>query len=103
MIGGTEDHVHVLTRIPGDLSVADCVRVMKANSSKWVKQKWPERNFFGWQAGYSAFSVSESNRAAVIRYIQNQIAHHAKRSFQDEFVALLRKHGVEFDERYIWK
>ena len=94
--------VHVLMQAPADLAVADCLRVLKTNSSRWVKGKWPERRSFGWQSGYGAFSVSESNRANVIRYIQGQEQHHCQVSFQDEFLGLLRKHGVEFDERYIW-
>ncbi len=102
-IGGTTDHVHVLTRLPADLAVADCLRILKTNSSRWVKKKWPERRSFGWQGGYGAFSVSESSRSKVIRYIQEQARHHRKISFQDEFLAMLRKHGVEFDERYIWR
>ncbi len=102
IIGGTADHVHVLMQAPADLAVADCLRVLKTNSSRWVKGKWPERRSFGWQSGYGAFSVSESNRANVIRYIQGQEQHHCRVSFQDEFLGLLRKHGVEFDERYIW-
>jgi hypothetical protein len=68
-----------------------------------VKERWPERRSFGWQGGYGAFSVSESSRANVIRYIQGQARHHLKISFQDEFLALLRKHGVAFDERYLWR
>jgi putative transposase len=103
VIGGTEDHVHLMTKLPADLAIADCLRVLKANSSRWVKEKWPERCSFAWQAGYGAFSVSESSRANVIRYIQEQERHHRKISFQDEFLALLRKHGVQFDERYIWQ
>ncbi len=103
MIGGTADHVHLLTRLPADLAVADCLRVVKANSSRWVKEKWPERRTFAWQGGYGAFSVSESRRAAVIRYIQDQARHHQRISFQDEFLALLKNHGVEFDERYVWR
>ena len=102
-IGGTTDHVHLLTRLPADLAVADCLRLLKTNSSRWVKEKWPERRSFGWQGGYGAFSVSESNRANVIRYIEGQARHHLRISFQDEFLGLLRKHGVEFDERYIWR
>jgi REP element-mobilizing transposase RayT len=102
-IGGTRDHVHLLTSLPADLAVADCLRVVKTNSSRWVKEKWPERRSFGWQGGYAAFSVSESNRANVIRYIQGQAQHHLRISFQDEFLGLLRKHGVEFDEQYIWR
>ena len=101
-IGGTEDHVHMLTRLPADLAVADCLRVVKTNSSRWVKERWPERRLFAWQGGYGAFSVSESNRVAVIRYIQDQVRHHQRVSYQNEFVALLQRHDVEFDERYIW-
>ncbi len=103
VIGGTTDHVHLLTRLPADLAVADCLRVLKTNSSRWVKERWPERRSFGWQGGYGAFSVSESSRANVIRYIQGQAQHHLLISFQDEFIALLRKHGVAFDEQYLWR
>ena len=103
VIGGTADHVHLLTRLPADQSVADCLRVVKTNSSRWAKVRWPQRRPFAWQGGYGAFSVSESKRAAVIRYIQDQEKHHLRISFQEEFLRLLRNHGVEFDERYIWQ
>ena len=103
MVGGTEDHVHMLLHLPCDLSVADCLRVAKTNSSRWIHERWPDRRKFAWQTGYAAFSVSESNRDAVVRYIQEQEKHHRKMSFQDELRALMRKHGIEFDERYIWK
>jgi len=103
VIGGTSDHVHLLTRVPADMTVADCMRVVKANSSRWLKQRWPERRTFAWQGGYGAFSVSESNRGAVIRYIEDQVQHHRRISFQDEYLALLKRHGVDFDERYIWR
>ena len=102
-IGGTSDHVHLLMRLPADLSVADCLCVVKSNSSRWIKERWPERRLFSWQGGYGAFTVSESNRGAVIQYIQNQEQHHRRISFQEEFLALLKKHGVEFDERYVWR
>jgi len=102
-IGGTADHVHILTRLPADLAVADCLRVAKTNSSRWLKQRWPARRFFAWQGGYGAFSVSESRREAVIRYIGDQARHHRRLSFQEEFLALLKNHGVEFDEGYLWK
>jgi len=101
MVNGTDDHVHALLVVPGNLAVAECVRLLKTNTSRWVHEKWPERKF-AWQTGYGAFSVSESNRGQVIRYIQDQEKHHRKISFQDEFRAFLRKQGIAFDERYIW-
>jgi putative transposase len=102
-IGGTADHVHLLTRMPANLALADCLRVVKTNSSRWVKERWPQQRKFAWQGGYGAFSVSESRRAVVIRYIRDQAQHHRRISFQDEFLALLKNHRVEFDERYIWQ
>jgi putative transposase len=103
VVGGTADHVHLLARLPTDLAVADCLRVVKANSSRWAKERWAGRRVFAWQRGYGAFSVSESRRGAVIRYIQDQEQHHRRISFQEEFLKLLTNHGVEFDERYIWQ
>jgi REP element-mobilizing transposase RayT len=102
-IGGTADHVHLLIRLPADLALADCLRIVKTNSSRWVKERWPQQRKFAWQGGYGAFSVSESRRAAVIRYIRDQAQHHRRISFQDEFLALLKNHRVEFDERYVWQ
>ena len=102
-IGGTTDHVHMLACIPADLAIADCLRVVKANSSHWLKEKWPERRTFAWQRGYGAFSVSESNRTAVIHYIQDQARHHLRISFRDELVALLKKHSIDFEEQYLWR
>jgi hypothetical protein len=77
------------------------LRVLKTNSSRWAKEQG--RRSFAWQRGYGAFTVSESRRAAVIRYIQDQEKHHRRISFQEEFLKLLANHGVEFDERYIWQ
>ena len=102
-VGGTADHVHMLIRLPANLALADCLRILKANSSRWVKQRWSQQRKFAWQGGYGAFSVSESRRADVIRYIRDQPQHHRRISFQDEFLALLKNHRVEFDERYIWQ
>jgi REP element-mobilizing transposase RayT len=102
-IGGVADHVHLLTRLPANLALADCLRIVKTNSSRWVKERWAQQRKFAWQGGYGAFSVSESRRAAVIRYIVNQEQHHRRISFQNEFLALLKSHHVEFDERYIWQ
>ena len=102
-VGGTADHVHLLMRLPANLAVAECLRVAKTNSSRWVGERWPQERKFAWQGGYGAFSVSESRRAAVIRYIRDQAQHHRRISFQDEFLALLKNHRVEFDERHIWQ
>lgn len=102
IINGTADHVHVLTRVPTDHSAAEMARIVKANSSKWVHEKWPDHQDFAWQTGYGAFSVSASNADAVSKYIAEQEEHHARRSFQEEFVALLKKNGISYDERYIW-
>lgn len=79
------------------------MRVIKTNSSRWVHAQWPSRALFGWQTGYGAFSVSQSNVSEVVRYIAGQEEHHRKVSFQDELVTYLRKHGIEYDERYIWE
>jgi REP element-mobilizing transposase RayT len=103
IVGGATDHVHLLARLPADLAVSDCLRMLKTNSSRWAKQRWPQRRSFAWQGGYGAFSVSESKRGAVIRYIQDQEQHHRRISFQEELLKLLKNHGVEFDERYIWQ
>jgi putative transposase len=101
IINGTVDHVHILAGLPPTLSTAEVLRVIKTNSSRWVRQR--KARIFRWQAGYGAFSVSESKAAEVIRYIANQEQHHRKRTFQEEFLAFLKKHNIECDERYIWE
>jgi len=93
-IGGVEDHVHILTKLQPTISVSDFMEKLKANTSKWAKSA---RRGFGWQEGYSAFTVSESQVGRVTRYIQNQRAHHAGTSFRDELIALLEAHGVKYD------
>jgi len=102
-VGGIEDHVHLLLRLPAELGISECLRVIKTNSSRWLHQKWPTQRRFAWQIGYGAFTVSASSQAAVVRYIQNQEQHHRKISFRDEFIAFLRKQSIEFDEQYLWK
>jgi len=101
IINGTADHVHMLVRIRPAQSAAEIARVVKANSSKWVRTKW--RSEFAWQTGYGVFSVSESNVAAVAKYIARQEEHHKKQSFQEELLAFFKKNNVAYDERYIWE
>ena len=100
IVNGTCDHVHMLMRIRPVHSVAEITRIVKANSSGWIRKKGHKE--FAWQAGYGVFSVSESNVPAVAKYIAGQEEHHRKRSFQEEFVAFLKKNKVAYDERYIW-
>ncbi len=100
IVNGTCDHVHMLIRIRPAQSIAEIARIVKTNSSGWIRKKGHEE--FAWQAGYGVFSVSESNIPAVSRYIATQEEHHKKHSFQEEFVAFLKKNNVAYDERYIW-
>jgi REP element-mobilizing transposase RayT len=100
-INGTTDHVHLLISLPPVVSISEALRFIKSNSSGWVHDKWPRRSF-AWQLGYGAFSVSKSNAPEVLTYIGNQEQHHRKRTFKDEFIDLLRKHEIDYDDRYIW-
>lgn len=97
--GGTAD---LLTSIPATRAVADTMRQVKANSSKWIHETFAEMATFGWQNGYGAFAVSFSQIGEVQRYIAGQERHHQHLSFQDEFVEFLRRHEIAYDERYIW-
>jgi REP element-mobilizing transposase RayT len=102
IINGTADHVHILARLRQDRALSDVLRDLKANSSEWIHKEFPALRSFAWQAGYGAFSVSLSQVPNVRPYIANQEEHHRRVPFQEEFVALLRPHGIEFDERYMW-
>jgi len=101
-IGGIEDHVHLYLRWRPDESVSALMRTVKARSSKWVHDIFPALGSFAWQEGYSVFSVSKSQEEAVKRYIEGQAAHHKKEDFRCEILRMLRAHGVEFDERYVF-
>src|SRR5882672_7030784 len=101
-IGGVEDHVHLLLSLPATLSVAKALQLIKGGSSKWVHETFPEHHSFGWQEEYGAFSVSASRMESIVQYIKTQAEHHRKMTFQEEFVALLKKHRLEYDERYLW-
>jgi putative transposase len=102
-IGGMPDHVHILARLSPTLAVADVVRDIKANSSKWMNEQPGITQTFEWQKGYGAFSVSYSQIAVVEQYIQNQEEHHRTRSFQDEYIDFLKRHGVEFRLEYLFE
>jgi REP-associated tyrosine transposase len=98
-IGGMDDHLHGLIQVPSSRALADVIMKIKCNSSRWASEQGRK---FAWQKGYGAFSVSASNLPAVIRYIQNQGSYHKKMNFQREFIAMLKKHGVEYDPRYVF-
>jgi putative transposase len=95
-IGGMEDHAHMLIQLPSTLSLSDAILEIKTSSSRWMGKN------FSWQRGFGAFSVSASNVNRVVQYIRTQEAHHRRMSFDDEFIALLKKHGMEFDARYVF-
>jgi len=97
-IGGHVDHVHCLIRRPPTIAEAEMVSKLKANSSRWLRQKDSDlKRLFSWQRGYGAFSVSESNTEAVARYIRNQAEHHRKVSFQEELRRIFERHGLSED------
>ena len=98
-IGGMEDHIHLLLQFPATVAIADSIKTIKASSSGWMSD---EIGKFAWQQGYGSFGVSRSNIAAVVRYIKNQEQHHRKRTFEEEFIALLKKHGMEYDPKYVF-
>ena len=102
LVSGPRDHVHMLFAQPRTFSLADVMEKVKAHSSSWVKDRWPEQRGFGGQVGYAAFSVSKSHVEQVKRYIRNQEEHHRKISFLEEVVAFLDKHGIEYDPRHVF-
>jgi REP element-mobilizing transposase RayT len=102
VIGGVEDHVHALFALSKNHPLKKIVEEVKKGSSKWIKTDGPKNPQFRWQAGYAAFSVSQSNMEQVKRYIENQEEHHRKMTFQEELRAFYRRHRLEFDERYVW-
>ena len=101
-IGGVADHVHLLVSLGREPSLSDLARDVKSGSSKWIHDTFPNSRSFCWQAGYGVFSVSPSNADDVRAYIQNQVEHHRQKTFQEEYRDILRQHGIEWDERYVW-
>jgi putative transposase len=102
IVGGAEDHVHLLCRFSKNLALAVFVRELKRESSKWIKGQSPHLGDFHWQAGYGAFSISPSHVRGLKQYVASQEEHHRRETFQDEFRRLCRKYGVPIDERYVW-
>jgi len=102
-IGGVADHVHLLLSLPATMAIAKTMQLIKGGSSKWVHETFPDQRTFAWQEKYGAFSVSVSQVDKIVRYIENQETHHRKMTFQQEFIALLKKHGMACDERYLWE
>ena len=101
-VGGVADHVHIVTTLPRTVSQAQLIEEIKKASSKWIKTLDARYRGFFWQRGYGAFSVSPSQLDAVVQYVEAQQEHHRTRTFQEEYRELLRRHGVDFDERYVW-
>ena len=100
--GAVPDHVHLVVSLGKELSVAAAVRLIKSNSSGWIHETYPQLQDFAWQVGYGAFSVSHSNMNRVTQYVGRQREHHRVRTFQDELREFLKRHNVEYDERYVW-
>jgi putative transposase len=101
-VGGTDNHVHGLLVLPTDVSVAEAMKKWKGLTSKWVHETFPAEADFAWQEGYGAFSVSQSNVPQVAAYIEGQAEHHRKMTFEEEFIALLKRHGIQYDPKYVW-
>jgi REP element-mobilizing transposase RayT len=103
-VGGVADHVHILLSLPSTMAISKALQLIKGGSSKWVHGTFPEHRGFAWQEEYGAFGVSVSLLDKTIAYIKGQEAHHRKMTFQEELLALLKKHALnKYDERYLWK
>jgi REP element-mobilizing transposase RayT len=100
-IGGISDHVHLLLSLPSTITIAKSVQLIKGGSSKWIHETFPVKKDFAWQEGYGAFSINISIIEETIKYIERQEEHHRKRSFKEEYFDFLKKHGIEYDERYV--
>lgn len=100
-VGGIEDHVHVLISLPANLTLARAMQLLKGGSSRWVHESIGQRDF-QWQRGYGGFSVGISQVSTTIAYISAQHEHHRRKTFQEEFLEILARHGIEYDPRYVW-
>ncbi len=101
-VGGTDDHVHMLVSLPSTMSIAKTAQLLKGGSSKWLHDTLTSMKDFAWQEGYGAFSIGMSGIDDTVSYINRQEEHHRTTSFEDEFVAFLKKHGIDYDMRYVF-
>ena len=101
-VNSQPDHIHSYILMPSTISIADLVNALKANSTRWIRQTFPNMRWLSWQEGYAAFSVSNSLEEGVIEYIRNQNEHHRGQDFQKELLELLGRHGVQYDPRYVF-
>jgi len=102
-VGGVADHVHILARLRQDKAISAVIGAIKANASGWIHRTFAELSKFAWQNGYAAFTVSKSQGERVRHYVQAQEEHHRQRSYQEELIALLKAHEIEYDEKYLWE
>jgi REP element-mobilizing transposase RayT len=101
-VGGYRDHIHILCVLSRKIALMNLLEEIKSHSSKWIKTKGDKYKNFYWQRGYGSFSVNPAEIDVVVRYIENQAEHHKKKTFQDEYIAFLKKYNAEYDERYLW-
>jgi putative transposase len=101
-VGGIEDHVHLVLGLPPTVAPSKAAQLIKGASSNWIHDNFPALSAFRWQDGYGAFTVSKSNLPEILRYVEGQREHHREKTFQEEYRALLHKHGIKYDERYLW-
>ena len=100
IVGGTEDHGHILLSLPAAMPLAKAVQLLKGSSSRWMNEN--QAKGFAWQEGYGAFTLGVSQKSRTIDYIKRQAEHHRKRSFEEEFLAFLKKHAIDYDPKYVW-
>jgi REP-associated tyrosine transposase len=101
-VGGVADHVHLLLSLPTDVSIAKAMQHIKGASSKWIHENFRSHREFSWQEGYGAFGIGVSGKEETIQYIRSQAEHHKRASFEDEFIAFLKKHSIDYDTRYVF-
>lgn len=101
-VNGTENHIHIVTHIHPSVSVSNLVKDIKVSSSIWLKEQGVFPKFQSWQEGYGAFSYHINQKEALVNYVKNQREHHHIKTFKEEFMELLKEHGIEFDEKYLW-